>query len=444
MIKGINLKDPNVQARAKQFVLVGLILIGMIILLSFAGVFSDDDDNGGVVPVSDDGVSISRIDDVDAEDFWLETAEGRIKRLEEEVQDALDRNDALLQRNEDLVIEKENLVKEFKQVIDGYSNVIDGFDGTGVVPGVTGGQLPVVEGVDPLTGGELDFVDDGIGDITGAGVSTAPAPLPEPITRLISFNLSPVSSTGNPVGFRPRDTTFWLPAGAHAEAVIISGVAAAVSAGEQGAARPVTMRVTSQAVSASDENGEVSKTDIRGCIIVGSARGDLSSERVYVRFQRMTCEREDGIIQSEVRGFVAGSGQVGVRGPVISREGDLVQKSFLAGFIGGFGNAASQALEPQVAVDGSGVATIIGDRGERLADAAEAGLARGVGTAGERLADYYIERAEQYQPIVNLAGGTEVEVVFLEGTWIDGRYVEPETVSNPTASNSNPQLGGGN
>lgn len=39
----------------------------------------------------------------------------------------------------------------------------------------------------------------------------------------------------------------------------------------------------------------------------------------------------------------------------------------------------------------------------------------GAASAADRLAEYYIKRAEQYQPVVSLYAGTNVEVVFMEG-----------------------------
>lgn len=408
-MKPFNLNDPNTRARIKQYVVVGIALGGIVILLAGLGIFSSPSDR--VASNEEQNVSISRIDGVEAEDIWLQTAEGRIQTLEEDVAEALERNKRLSQRNQDLLDEKTELIREFSQVIDQYGSVINNIDSAPQVP-----NLPTPD-ADPFNGAPLP-------ESAGASAGAVASPVPQPITSLINFTLPPKPSSAVTSGFDPRDTTFWLPAGAHAQAVITAGAAAPVGVRSQSSARPVVMRITSQAISASDENGAVSKTDIRGCVITGAARGDLSSERVYVRLQNMTCQREHGIIETEVRGFVAGSGQTGVRGPVISREGDLVQRSFFAGVLGGFGEAASEAFAPEVSVDGGTVANL-GSTHDRLEDALQSGLANGVGRAGDRLSQYYIERAEQYQPVVNLAGGTEVEIVFLQGTWIDGRYIEP-------------------
>ena len=219
-----------------------------------------------------------------------------------------------------------------------------------------------------------------------------------------------------------KDMTFYLPSGAHAPAVITTGAAASVSVTGQADPRPVLMRITGRASTAADGRGDVLEADIRGCVITGEARGDLSSERVYVRLRTMTCRRGRGVVETAVQGFVAGTGQAGVRGTVITREGDLVEKSAMAGILSGFGQATAQGLRPPTVVGTTTDGTVRRPSDQQvLADAGKAGWAQGIGNAGDRLAQYYISRAEQYQPVVSLKGGTPVEVVFIAGTYLDGR-----------------------
>ena len=211
-----------------------------------------------------------------------------------------------------------------------------------------------------------------------------------------------------------------MSAGVHTSLAGAASTGAAASASVTGQAdpRPVLMRITGKASTAASGRGDVLKADIRGCTIIGEARGDLSSERVYVRLCTMTCRRGSGVVETEVQGFVAGTGQAGVRGNVITREGDLVEKSAWAGVLSGFGDAAGQGLRPPA---------VVLEEGKRrpdsaiLSDAGKAGLAQGIGNAGERLSQYFIQRAEQYQPVISLKGGTPVEVVFLAGTRLDGQ-----------------------
>ena len=118
----------------------------------------------------------------------------------------------------------------------------------------------------------------------------------------------------------------------------------------------------------------------------------------------MTCaasgpgERPGSVIETEVAGFVAGSGKTGVRGPVVSREGALVEKAFLAGLVSGIGQGVASAFQPQAVA--SGGAAAVANTG--LGDIGRAGLGAGAASAGQKVADYMIRRAEQYQPVIQL------------------------------------------
>ena len=171
------------------------------------------------------------------------------------------------------------------------------------------------------------------------------------------------------------------------------------------------------------KTGTALQVDVDGCTVTGAAHGDLSSEKVYVRFRTMTCAgpRPGTVIETEGRGVRGGLGQDGVRGAVVSREGALVEKAFLAGMISGVGQGVSQAFQPQAVATGTG-ATVANNA---LSDIGRAGLGAGAASAGQKVADYMIRRAEQYQPVVQLQAGTKVTLVFLEGARIDGRPAAP-------------------
>jgi hypothetical protein len=67
--------------------------------------------------------------------------------------------------------------------------------------------------------------------------------------------------------------------------------------------------------------GKLLKTNIVGCMVNGAALADLSSEKVYVKLQRMTCPQPGGkVAVSEVKGFIAFGGKTGVRGRVVNRR----------------------------------------------------------------------------------------------------------------------------
>lgn len=178
----------------------------------------------------------------------------------------------------------------------------------------------------------------------------------------------------------------------------------------------MVLRLTGPARSVAN-GGKVLTTRIEGCLVNGAARGDLSAEKVYVRLARMTCPQPGGrFAESEVKGFIAFGGKTGVRGRVVSREGNLTAQAFLAGLVGGIGKGFSVNTQSYL----GGAATLVNGQRAKLSpgEIAQGGLGEGVSAAGERLSQYLIERAEQYQPVIEMPTGIEVEIVFLEGTFI--------------------------
>lgn len=197
----------------------------------------------------------------------------------------------------------------------------------------------------------------------------------------------------------------YIPAGSYAPAVVLSGADAATNVVNRENPIPVLLRITGPAVTAARGGSRGARVNIEGCTVQGSAIGDLSSERVRVRLLSMTCLARNGeVIETTISGYMVGSGKEGVRGRVVSREGPLVTNAAIAGALQGLAGA----------VDGAN--TDDSDDIEDIArNAAAAAGAGGVQQAATTLSEYYINRAEQYQPVITLNGGTEVEVVFLEG-----------------------------
>ncbi|WP_066559749.1 TraB/VirB10 family protein [Croceicoccus bisphenolivorans] len=212
-----------------------------------------------------------------------------------------------------------------------------------------------------------------------------------------------------------QDSPDYLPPNSYAPARVIVGVDASTGVASQTDPLPVVLRITGPARSVM-RGGKVLTTDITGCLVNGAARGDLSSEKVYVKLARMTCAQPGGrYAMSEVKGFISFAGKSGVRGRVVSREGSLVGQALLAGIVGGFGRGFS--------ANANGIFTgQIGADGKRQAlsptDIVTGGIGQGAGEAADTVSKYLIERAEQYQPVVEMPTGIEVEIVFLDGVHV--------------------------
>ena len=251
----------------------------------------------------------------------------------------------------------------------------------------------------------------------------APGPLEppsEPKASLLSFsNDKPGTAKAKATESAPalllEASRDYLPPNSYAPATVIVGVDASTGVTSQSDPLPVVLRITGPARSVLQGN-KLLTTDLTGCLVNGAARGDLSAEKVYVKLVRMTCAQPGGrFAVSEVKGFIAFAGKSGVRGNVVSREGSLVSQALLAGIVGGFGRGFS--------ANANGIfAQPVGSDGRRDAlsptDILTGGLGQGAGEAADTVSKYLIERAEQYQPVVEMPTGIAVEIVFLDGVHV--------------------------
>ena len=213
------------------------------------------------------------------------------------------------------------------------------------------------------------------------------------------------------------DSPNYLPANSFASAKVVVGVDASAGVNSQADPLPVVLRITGPARSVL-QNGKLLTTKIQGCLINGAARGDLSSEKVYIKLQKMTCPQPGGrYAESEVKGFIAFGGKTGVRGRVVSREGSLAMQAFFAGLVGGAGTALNTAFSLPVATIGNGSNGGI-NQTPNLGNVGLRALGGGAQESGKDLSKYLIERAEQYQPVIEMPTGVDVEIVFLEGVYV--------------------------
>ena len=353
----------------------------------------------------------------EAEAGWVRQSETRLGGIEARLREIESSNlrleDENLRLRQQLLAEAENA----RSVIDLQAARIDELTAGGGTSSMGPATVPF---------GPSDAIRPAVTPSSSAQPATGAAgPMIWPLVR--EFELEDPSGRGTdtetlePVPL-PKPIAGYVPAGSYAEAVVLAGADASAGVQSQGDPRPVLLRLTTPAYGAAVD-GTAESTDVEGCTITGAAYGDLSSEKVYVRLQTMACAGKTAgtVIETAVSGFVAGGGKAGVRGAVVSREGALVQRAFLAGLFSGFGESASQAFRPQAVLAGGGTATL---ENTDLDDIGRSGLGAGAGTAGEEISDYLIRRAEQYQPVIQLAAGTAVTVVFLEGAWLDGRINE--------------------
>jgi conjugal transfer pilus assembly protein TraB len=230
---------------------------------------------------------------------------------------------------------------------------------------------------------------------------------PGPVVKKIVLNLSKTDGKGPGEKSTIENT---IPAGAFAKAVLLGGVDASTSVQSQSDPRPVLLRVV--------DHGNLPRrfqSDLKACHILASSYGDLSSERVYMRLEKLTCtERLTGeISETQVAGYVVGEdGRAGIRGVVADRAGPVLRDSLVGGFLSGVGQFFSiQQQKTDFPASPFTAAPALAP-GQMLT----AGAATGISKALDKYADFYIKRLEQLQPVLQVAAGRQVDIVFTEGT----------------------------
>ncbi|MBP8267612.1 MAG: TraB/VirB10 family protein [Zoogloea sp.] len=261
----------------------------------------------------------------------------------------------------------------------------------------------------------------------GAMPPGAPGNLPPPaiapaiptITR-ISLGDRPRASTGSRATSNtetasgagaqtPPTLSTFLPV-SFTRGTLLGGLDAPTGGQSQANPHPVLIRLSDNSVLPNRFRGEY-----RECFVIAAGYGDISSERAYLRTESLSCVRADGAtLEVKVHGSVYGEdGKVGMRGRLVTKQGQMLANALLAGVVSGIGQGlATSSTEYSTSALGT-VASATG------AEAYRAGLGTGVGKALDRLAQYYIKLAENTFPVIEVDAGREIDVVITKGVRID-------------------------
>lgn len=204
----------------------------------------------------------------------------------------------------------------------------------------------------------------------------------------------------------------YLPAGTFMRVVLLAGLDAPTGGQAQNNPHPILMRVLDPA-----QLPNRYMADMKDCVVTANGYGDISSERAYIRTDRLSCiDQKGGAVDVSLKGYVAGEdGKAGMRGRLVSKQGQALANAFLAGIGSGIGQAFKESSST-VSTSPLGSTSTVTD-GKEL----QAGLASGVGSAMSQLSKYYIKLAEQVFPVIEVDGGRVVDVVLTRGQSIERR-----------------------
>lgn len=224
-------------------------------------------------------------------------------------------------------------------------------------------------------------------------------------------NISPASNTGGPNGpganvTGDQSAETYIPAGTFMRGVLLSGLDAPTGGQAQQNPHPVVVEVLDMA-----SLPNKFKADYKNCRFTANGAGDLSSERAYIRLDRLSCISEDGgALDVSVKGYIADqTGKAGVRGRLVSKQGQVLANALLAGVASGIGTAFSQGAMT-TSVSPLGATQSVKD-GQQL----QAGVGQGVGSALQQLSRYYIQLADKMFPIIEVDAGQSVDIVITKG-----------------------------
>lgn len=219
-----------------------------------------------------------------------------------------------------------------------------------------------------------------------------------------------------------KTTRNYVPSGTFARGVLLEGADANASVKGQSNTVGILVRILDDGTL---PNGRHSH--LKGCFVLASIYGDISSERGEARLTRLSCTRSDGtILDQQVRGYLSFAGKEGIKGHPVMRNGKILAMAGISGMLSGIGSALQQSVQTQ-SISPLGATTTISPT-----QVWQNGIYGGANTAMSQLAHYYIQRADQYHPIIEIGSGTVATVIFQKGFSL----IDKETNDQMSSSSS--------
>lgn len=212
----------------------------------------------------------------------------------------------------------------------------------------------------------------------------------------------------------PYDSKSYISETSYVSGILIGGIAVSTSIGSASAPVPVVIRITG--VGNFPKNFEM---DLKSCRILGSAYGDLSSERAVIRAETLVCKKGNELIVTKVAGIIYGDdGMNGIKGRVIDMSSKHIKSAAFGSILSAFGNTMKREGDLSVTPFGT-----INQKEKNIHKNLRDNSLKGAGNAAEKIADYYIKQAEKMSPILQIPGGTKIDVVFTKGVYLGTRDV---------------------
>lgn len=250
-----------------------------------------------------------------------------------------------------------------------------------------------------------------------AGVTGGTAPGAEVVGFPVDERAKKVQEPKVRADAEKKTSIEFIPAGSFVRVEMLNGVDAPTGGQAQSNPLPMAFHVLDTANLANRY-----KLDIRDCRIIAAAWGDLSSERTMGRTETLTCIIGGETVEMPIKGQVIGEdGKAGMRGRLVTKQGQLLANALFAGSLSGIGRAF-QAGATTTTTGSAGIAQSIDP--DKLA---QAGIGGGVSQAATMLANYYLKAADKLFPVIETDGGRIVEVLITKGAVYQGKAGNRDT-----------------
>lgn len=206
-----------------------------------------------------------------------------------------------------------------------------------------------------------------------------------------------------------KKPTVFLPAGSNFEGILLNGMDAPTTAIAKQHPVPTAMRIKTDAIMPNRY-----RYDVRECFVMLSGFGELSTERVQLRTVVLSCIKTDGaVIEAKIEGYVVGEdGRLGMRGRLISKQGQLIAKSFVSGFFSGIAGGMAPLSVPQLNTTPGNTQQI---QGPNINGMLTAGTAKGVADSGRMLSAFYLDMAKEMFPVVEIDANRRATIIIEKG-----------------------------
>ncbi|EHD1269322.1 conjugal transfer protein TraB [Campylobacter jejuni] len=203
-----------------------------------------------------------------------------------------------------------------------------------------------------------------------------------------------------------KSTRHVIPTGSIVKAVLLSGMDAPTMTQAKTEPLPVLMKVTDLSILPNRWG-----YDVNECFLMGEGYGDLTSERAYIRVNNISCVTNKGQkIDMAMKGAATGEdGKLGLRGEVVTKQGALLARTLIAGFLQGVGEGF--ANQNQIVTQNGFGGTTTTNSDMSASATLQAGAFKGFSKSAEKLADFYLKMADQVSPVIEIAAGREINII---------------------------------